>query len=171
MSDEYKKFQELKIDTSYIGLAREKNPKYFCTPIVATIIGWDNGIHYAFINGFDEMVFAVNPDTCCDYYVYPLANNFYDFLGLILATKNTNILQQIIQWDKQQYLDIITSREEVEYASKAEVIEALDAIHSIGVLPIESPFEYVKKIQSEFQYSRIVYSDEFYEITGKEKLI
>ena len=73
----------------------------------------------------------------------------------MLATKNTNILQQIIQWDKQQYLDFVASPEEVEYASRKEVIEALDAIHSIGVLPMESPFEYVKKIQSEFQYSRI----------------
>lgn len=167
LSNEHKKFQELKVDTSYIGLARENNPKYFCTPVGATIIGWDNGIHYVFINGFDEMVFVVNPDTCCDYYVYPLANNFYDFLCLILAVKNTNILQQIIQWDKQQYLDFIASREEVEYASKKEVIEVLDAIHSMGVLPMESPFEYEKKIQTEFQYARIVYSDEFHEITGK----
>lgn len=171
MNEEYKKFLELTIDTSYIGLAREDNSKYFCTPIGATIIGWDNGIHYVFIKGFGEMVFAVNPETCCDYYVYPLAKNFYDFLSLILATKNTNILQQIIQWDKQQYLNFIALPEEIEYASKKEVIEALDAIYSIGVIPMECPFEYVKKIQSEFQYSRIVYSDEFYEVTGKEKLI
>ena len=89
MSNEYEKFQKLKVDTSCIGLAREENSKYFCTPIGATIIGWDNGIHYIFIKGFDEMVFAVNPDTVCDYYVYPLANNFSDFLSLVLATKGT----------------------------------------------------------------------------------
>ena len=170
LSNEYKKFQGLKIDTSCIGLSHEENSNYFCTPVGATIIGWDNGIHYVFINGFGEMVFAVNPETCCDYYVYPLANNFYDFLSLILAAKTTNVLQQIIQWNKQQYLDFITSQEEVEYASRKEVIEVLNAIHSIGVLPMESPFEYVKKIQSGFPYSKIVYSDAFYEITGKEKL-
>lgn len=116
------------------------------------------------------MVFAVNPDTVCDYYVYPLANNFSDFLSLVLATKGTNTLQQIIQWDKQQYMDFSSSPDEVEYASSKKVIEALEAIRSIGVLPMENPFEYVKKIQNSFQYSKIVFSDEFYDITGQEKL-
>ena len=170
MSNEYEKFQKLKVDTSCIGLAREENSKYFCTPIGATIICWDNGIHYIFIKGFDEMVFAVNPDTVCDYYVYPLATNFSDFLSLVLATKGTNTLQQIIQWDKQQYMDFSSSPDEVEYASSKKVIEALEAIRSIGVLPMENPLKYVKKIQNSFQYSKIVFSDEFYDITGQEKL-
>ena len=120
------------------------------------------------------MVFAVNPDTVCDYYVYPLANNFSDFLSLVLATKGTNTLQQIIQWDKQQYMDFSSSPDEVEYASSKKVIEALEAIRSIGVLPMGLMYKKcgnsVKKIQNSFQYSKIVFSDEFYDITGQEKL-
>ena len=83
----YSKLKALSIDASWIGLSIEEGPDYFCTPIGSTIIGWDNGIHYCFIEGFGEMVFCVNPETCCDYYVYPLANNFNDFLSLILATQ------------------------------------------------------------------------------------
>ena len=45
--------------------------------------------------------FCVNPETCCDCFVYPIARNFCDFLGLILATGGTNTLQQIIWWDKK----------------------------------------------------------------------
>ena len=45
----YEKYCELNIDGSWINLEkREENIEYFCTPIGADIIGWENGgIHYA----------------------------------------------------------------------------------------------------------------------------
>lgn len=166
----YSKYKKINVDTSWIGLAKETDRRYFCTPIGAEIIGWDNGIHYCFIKGFGDMVFAVNPDTGCDYYVYPLAKSFSDFLGLILTTKGTNILQQMILWDKQEYLDFINSPDEVEWASRKEVTEVINAISSaLDIIPIVQPFEYVKEIQGEFDYSKIAFSDEFYDITGIEK--
>ncbi len=169
MTELYKKFLSLKVDTSCIGLARENDIRYFCTPNGSTVIGWDNCIHYIFIDGFGEMVFAVNPETCCDFYVYPLAYNFSDFLSLILAAKGTNALQQIIQWDKSQYIHFISSPEEVEYSSKKEVRDALQSIELLGITQMECPFEYVKAIQKNFDYSQIPFSDEFYSTTGIEK--
>lgn len=166
----YKQFQNLDIDTSWIGLSREENQRYFCTPIGAEIFAWDNGIHYCFINGFGNKVFAVNPDTGCDYYVYPVAENFYDFLSLVLATKNANATQQIILWDKQQFENFINSPDNVEYDSKPEVIAVLSTIQTkLGVSPMERPFEYVKKIQTDFPYAKIKFTDEFYETTGIER--
>ena len=38
----------------------------------------------------------------------------------------------------------------------------------MGLLPIETPFEYVKAIQKDFDDSKIQYSDEYYEVTGRE---
>ena len=102
MNPLYEKYKNLKIDGSWIGLEAGTQTPCFCTPIGAEIIGWDNGIHYCFIKGFGDMVFCVNPEPCCDYNVYPIARNFCDFLGLILATGNTNTLQQIIWWDKKK---------------------------------------------------------------------
>lgn len=151
----YEQFQNLDIDTSWIGLSREENQQYFCTPIGAKIFAWDNGIHYCFINGFGGMVFAVNPDTGCDYYVYPLAENFYDFLSLVLATKNANAIQQIILWDKQQFINFINSPDNVEYDSKPEVMAALSTIQTkLGVSPMERPFEYIKKFKWTFLIAR-----------------
>lgn len=170
MNELYEKFQSLKVDTSYIGLSRGNDIRYFCTPNGSTVIGWDNCIHYVFINGFGEMVFAVNPETCCDFYVYPLAYNFSDFLSLVLAAKGTNALQQIIQWNKSQYIRFISSPEEVEYASKNEVKNVLESIQSLGITKIEYPFEYVKAIQKKFNYSQIPFDDEFYNTTGREKI-
>ena len=124
----YEKYKNLKIDGSWIGLEAGAQTPYFCTPIGAEIIGWDNGIHYCFIKGFGDMVFCVNPEPCCDYNVYPIARNFCDFLGLILATGNTNTLQQIIWWDKKRFEDFVNSTEEQEYRVRPEVQGVLSTI-------------------------------------------
>ena len=166
----YEKYKNLKIDGSWIGLEAGAQTPYFCTPIGAEIIGWDNGIHYCFIKGFGDMVFCVNPETCCDYNVYPIARNFCDFLGLILATGNTNILQQIIWWDKKRFEDFVNSPEEQEYRVRPEVQGVLSTIRKgIDITPIDTPFEYVKDLQSNFPYEQIPFTNEYYDTLGIER--
>ena len=139
----YEKYKNLKIDGSWIGLEAGTQTPYFCTPIGAEIIGWDNGIHYCFIKSFGDMVFC--------------------------ATGNTNILQQIIWWDKKRFEDFVNSPEEQEWRVRPEVEGALSTIRKgTGIAPIDTPFEYVKAIQKDFDYSKIQYSDEYYEVTGIE---
>lgn len=168
MNSLYEKYKNLEIDGSCIGL--EKGPEtsdYFCAPEGARVIGWDNGIHYCFIDYFGEMVFCVNPETCCDYHVYPLAENFYDFLSLILATKNANVMQQIIWWDKKQYIDFINLPEEIEYTNSSRVREVLSIIRdNLNIAAMNEPFEYIKKIQKDFPYEKIEFSDEYYDTLG-----
>ena len=166
----YEKYKNLKIDGSWIGLEAGAQTPYFCTPIGAEIIGWDNGIHYCFIKGFGDMVFCVNPEPCCDYNVYPIARNFCDFLGLILATGNTNILQQIIWWDKKRFEDFVNSPEEQEYRVRPEVQGVLSTIRKgIDITPIDTPFEYVKDLQSNFPYEQIPFTNEYYDTLGSER--
>ena len=164
------KYKNLKIDGSWIGLEAGAQTPYFCTPIGAEIIGWDNGIHYCFIKGFGDMVFCVNPEPCCDYNVYPIARNFCDFLGLILATGNTNTLQQIIWWDKKRFEDFVNSTEEQEYRVRPEVQGVLSTIRKgIDITPIDTPFEYVKDLQSNFPYEQIPFTNEYYDTLGIER--
>ena len=166
----YEKYKNLKIDGSWIGLEAGAQTPYFCTPIGAEIIGWDNGIHYCFIKGFGDMVFCVNPETCCDYNVYPIARNFCDFLGLILATGNTNTLQQIIWWDKKRFEDFVNSTEEQEYRVRPEVQGVLSTIRKgIDITPIDTPFEYIKDLQSNFPYEQIPFTNEYYDTLGIER--
>ena len=170
MNPLYTKYKNLKIDGSWIGLEPGTQTPYFCTPIGAEIIGWDNGIHYCFIKGFGDMVFCVNPETCCDYNVYPIARNFCDFLGLILATGNTNILQQIIWWDKKRFEDFVNSPEEQEYRVRPEVQGVLSTIRKgIDIAPIDTPFEYIKDLQSNFPYEQIPFTNEYYDTLGIER--
>lgn len=93
----YEKYCQLEIDGRWIGLEKsDMCMEYFCTLINAMVIGWENSIHYCFIKGYRDMVFAVNPETCVDKYVYPLAGNFKEFLRLILACGSTTAVEQII---------------------------------------------------------------------------
>ena len=166
----YEKYKNLKIDGSWIGLEAGAQTPYFCTPIGAEIIGWDNGIHYCFIKGFGDMVFCVNPEPCCDYNVYPIARNFCDFLGLILATGNTNTLQQIIWWDKKRFEDFVNSTEEQEYRVRPEVQGVLSTIRKgIDIAPIDTLFEYIKDLQSNFPYEQIPFTNEYYDTLGIER--
>ena len=166
----YEKYKNLKIDGSWIGLEAGAQTPYFCTPIGAEIIGWNNGIHYCFIKGFGDMVFCVNPETCCDYNVYPIARNFCDFLGLILATGNTNTLQQIIWWDKKRFEDFVNSTEEQEYRVRPEVQGVLSTIRKgIDITPIDTLFEYIKDLQSNFPYEQIPFTNEYYDTLGIER--
>lgn len=170
MSTLYEKYKSLKIDGSWIGLELVDGSPYFCTPIGAEIFGWDNGIHYCFIKEFGDIVFCVNPETCCDYYVYPIARNFRDFLGLLLATGNTNTLQQAIWWDKKMFKDFVDGSENQAYVSKTEVIEALNAIRKeLNLAPIEKPFEYIKELQAAFPYDQICFSNEYYDTVGLDR--
>ena len=170
-SELYKKYLELDIDTSLFNLEKGDYPEYFCTPVGAEVIGWEgiDGIHYCFIPGFGEMVFAVSPMKC-DCNVFPLAKNFADFLGLILATKSVTVLEQIISWDKQTYLDYINEPDNIKHFSRPELIAALAQMsEKLAEEPIEEPFEYVKAVQADVDYSKIPFSDEYYDVTGLER--
>ena len=84
----YEKFEQLDIGFSLLGLEQgDVHGGYFCTPVGAEVIGWEgvDGIHYCFVKGFGEMVFAVNPSNPAGKNVHPLARSFEDFLRLILA--------------------------------------------------------------------------------------
>ena len=168
MATLYEKFNKLKIDGSQIGFEKgETEGGYYCTPIGAKVIGWDNGIHYCYIEGLGETVFCVNPENYGDELVYPIANNFEDFLRLILATYSANTLMQIILWDKSQYMDFINDPWEVENRENEEVKSVIKTISDkLNLTPMENPFEYVKAIQKDFDYSLIKYTDEYYDTLG-----
>lgn len=167
----YKEYEKLKIDKSCIGLEEgDTEGGYFCTPIGAKVIGWENGgIHYCFINGFDEMVFAVNPngsvdDKGEDRNVYPLAENFKEFIQLILAANSVTPVEQIIYLSKEEFENFIVSDDNAILAEQQKVINILQ--EKLDLTPIEKPYEYVKKIQSKFDYTKIKFTDEYYDALG-----
>lgn len=165
----YEKYCQLNIDGRWINLEETDNSiTYFCTPIGAKIIGWENGgIHYCFIKGFGEMVFAVNPDSGVESYVYPLAKNFEDFLRLILACGSTTAVEQIILWNKEKFEHFLHSKNNPIAPEQREVLDKIQA--ELNLTPMENPFEYVKEVQAQFDDRKIRFTDEYYNVLGVER--
>lgn len=164
----YEKYCQLDIDVRWIGLEKsDMCTEYFCTPLDATVIGWENSIHYCFIQGYRDMVFAVNPEPCVDKYVYPLAMNFKDFLRLILACGSTTAVGPIIGWSKEQFEAFLHSGDNVMLPEQKEVLNRIQT--ELKLTPKENPYEYVKAVQEQYRDIKIKFSNEYYDTLGLER--
>ena len=165
MNTTYEKYCELGIDGSLISLetAADVFP-YFCYPANARAIGTEGSILYCFIEPYGDMVFACNPDSCTDTYVYPLAETFDDFIALILSCGSVNPVEQIVWMSKEQFNQHLNDEAAVRTDQQNEVLRIIQK--ELGILPMSAPYDYVKRLQSEFDGSRIEYRDEYYDLLG-----
>lgn len=166
----YEQYRQLNVDGKWIGLEMgDVQAEYFCTPVDASVIGWENSIHYCFIRGYGEMVFAVNPESCADVYVYPLAKNFRDFLRLILSCGSTTAIEQIIIWSKEQFEHFVSGEENPIFPEQRRVLEIIQ--QALKLQPMDEPYEYVKALQAQFmdEQHEIRYSDAYYDTLGIER--
>lgn len=166
----YERYQQLPIDFSQLGLGRGSTQSdYFCTPIGAEIVGWEgvDGIHYCFIQGFGDMVFAVDPANLPGDHVHPLARSFEGFLRLVLACGHTAALEQAHRWDRVSFNAFL---EEEEYNGRTpEQQTALDALRDgLGLTPMEDPYGYIKEVQSSFDYSKLQFKPEYDRLVPEE---
>lgn len=165
----YKKFKELNLDTSCLGLIPgSETSEYFCTPLGAKVIGWEgvDGIHYCMVRGFKDMVFSVNPMDCCHPYVHPIASTFKDFLRLLLTCGNATKLEQIHHLDAEEFIQITLN--DAKTLEQSSVLEEIQRHFQLS--PLEHPYEYVKAIQEKFDYSTLRYSKEYYEIIEEDTI-
>lgn len=161
----FQKFCELPIDSQLIGLEKsEMQVEYFCTPRGTRTIGFENCIQYCFIRGYGETVFAVNPESCADQYVYPLAKNFKDFLRLILACGSTTAIEQIILWTEEQFLQFLKSADNTPLPQQIKTLEIISK--ELRLTPMEEPYAYVKDLQNSLDLSKLYFSNEYYETAG-----
>ncbi len=170
MKSLYSQYRALNLDLSVLGLAdRAEAYNYFCTPKGARIIGWAgvDGIHFCFIRGFGEMVFAVSPMRCPGDYVHPVAKNFNDFLRLLLACHDTAALEQACDWDEHQFRAFIQAEQPT--TQQQAVLDAL--AQNFRLSPIEQPFSYLRELQIAFDYSRIKFSEDDMDVVPSEPTI
>lgn len=142
-------FQQLPIDKSLISLEPGSIEfPYFCYPVNAVPIGFEGSILYCFLPEYGEMVFAVNPESCVDSCVYPLAQNFSDFLRLILACGSANPVEQIAWMSREQFEDHLRAERAIQTEAQKAALEQLQS--TFGLTPMEDPFAYVKALQTGF---------------------
>ena len=155
-------FTKKGIDLAPLGLLkRDVNETYFCTPKGARIIGWAgvDGIHYCRIRGFGEMVFAVSPMNVAPHYVHPLARSFADFLRLLLACGSCDALEQAWQWDEDQFEAFLSENPPTQ--EQRAVLEELS--RQTGLAPMDRPWQYLHRLQTEFDYGSIQYTQDYYD--------
>lgn len=166
MDRTYQKFLRSGIDLAPIGVERrEDNTPYFCTTKGASIFGWAgvDGIHFCFIRGFGSMVFAVSPMNSAPNYVHPVALNYADFLRLLLACGDAAVLEQAWMWDEAQF-DAFLQENPVTQEQRECLSEVAERM---GLTPMECPWSYLKELQASFDYSRIKYTEEYYETVAE----
>ena len=164
----FDQYKELNINGSLICLEQvEDIYSYFCYPTNAKAIGFEGSIMYCFIEPYGEMVFACNPDTCADIFVYPLARTFEDFMRLILACGSTNPIEQIIWMDKDKFEKHLKEEEAIRTEEQKATLSYLET--ELEISPIDNPYDYVKELQSRFDNSGIEYSDEYYDVLGIDR--
>lgn len=166
----YQEYLKLNIDGSLIGLEQGANENnYFCTPKGASIMGWAgvDGIHFCFVRGFGEMVFAVSPMNAPGSHVHPLARDFKDFLRLLLACGHTAALEQAWCWEQEQFDEFLRKN--------APTNEQSSALHilreKMSLMPMEQPFTYIKALQEGFDYRTIPYTEDYYNTVPAESPI
>ncbi|SHI16332.1 hypothetical protein SAMN02745823_02918 [Sporobacter termitidis DSM 10068] len=159
----YQEYLKLNIDGSLIGLERGADENnYFCTPEGAGIIGWAgvDGIHFCFVRGFGEMVFAVSPmNAPGGSYVHPLARDFKDFLRLLLACGHTAALEQAWCWEQEQFDEFLRKNAPADEQSAALHILR----EKMSLTPMAQPFAYIKALQDGFDYRTIPYTEDYYD--------
>jgi hypothetical protein len=164
-------FRSLTFSKDAIGLEwNDSDVTYFCTPVGAEVIGWVgvDGIHFCFIPSVSsDMVFAVSPMPCGEHNVEPIARDFQEFLSLVLFCKGASPLEQISWMSEWQFLELLKSEEESDWAERDAALNILRTELRIGAKP--NAYHHVKSLQAEFDYETIPFSKEYYDTLGIER--
>ena len=162
MDRTFKKFLRSGIDLSPLGVERrEENTPYFCTPKGASVFGWAgvDGIHFCFVRGFGETVFAVSPMNGGRDCVHVIARDFADFLRLLLAAGDSAALEQAWQRSEDQFDAFLAENPptDKQQAVLSQITTAFD------LTPMERPWHYLHELQAEFDLSWLKFTEDFYD--------
>ena len=163
-STTYEKLKNSSLDISDLGLiiGMETSESVF-TPLGATVIGWAgvDGIHFCFVEGFWETVFAVNPTAAPGKHIHPVAKNLSDFLGLILACRGTAAVARAWSWTKYDFQHFVDS---TPLSRKQQSIcSALKNGYSPS--QICDPYAYLLDMRQDFDYTSLPLHPDFAEQT------
>lgn len=141
------------LDTAAVGLldGAETSTNVF-TPQNAAIIGWANeNAHFCFAEGFGETVFSVDPLAAPGENILPVAGSFSDFLGLILACKDTAPIRLAGGWTRRKFEEIV---ERLPLSMKQRsVLRALE--NTYHPPRITDPYGHIRSIQANFDYKSL----------------
>jgi hypothetical protein len=165
------KFQKIKADLSPVGLRRGEFVNYFCTPLKSLIfadLGVD-GIHFCVIPSKKDKtlesspIYVVSP-SMSDHYVEPIAENFYDFISIVVTIKDAGALECVSYCSEEKFINYL---KDIPNES-SEITQAITALkENFDIKDIPNVYEYVKKIQQNTALKKVKFSPEYYDVTGE----
>ncbi len=140
--------------------------RYFCTPKDAVIFGslGVDGIHYCTVPALGEYVFVVNPMPVDDRYVLPVADSIAHFFRLAAALHGTQLMDQLVGWDRDTFDAAFRQLLAEEDANRAAELAAMIAL--IPCEPVDDPYGEIRARSDRFNPSCITYTPEYYETLG-----
>lgn len=112
------------------------------------------------MRGRGEMVFAVNPMNTPGKNVFPIARTFEDLLRLLMACGSMAALEQVHQWDEEQFEEYIA-----ENQPTSEVLGIFNVLkEKLGITPMNEPFTYLRKLQDSFCDGDLTFTREYYDL-------
>ncbi len=164
----YEQYLSMKPEGALIALEPRKTAEpYFCYPTNARPIGFEGCVMYCFLEEQGEAVFAANPESCCDRFVYPLAESFRDFLELIVACGSANPVEQSVWMSRRQFEQHLLQEQAEAPKERAALLQRLR--EELGIEPKADPYGYVQGLQQNFDPGCVTFADEYYETLGLEQ--
>ena len=151
----YQRYARLPIRFGELGLERgSEKSSYFCTPKGARVIGWAgvDGIHFCFVPGHGDMVFAVSPMAAGDY-VQVVGRNFEDFLRLVLACGGSAAIEQARYWTRKQFEAYLGAENAAEYPPCADALHLMAERLALTEMP--DPYGYLTALRESFDCSAL----------------
>ena len=90
----------------------------------------------------------------------PPAQNFPDFLRLFLACGDNAALEQAWQWNFEHFHAFLADN--LPTAEQKTVLAQI--ARQTGVSPMEEPWQYLHELPDTFDYSKIKYTEDFYDL-------
>ena len=143
--DYYQKFRNSSLDTSAVGLTPGSEFSYYgATPDNARVIAWAEifGIHFCCKEGSDT-IYVVEPDAPKKKAVYPIAANFPEFMGLVVACNHASVLWQAQDLSRKEF-DALVQKNKPSMKQRS-VLRAISNIYHPPV--IADPYGYMKNLR------------------------
>jgi len=173
------KFANISVDLDPIGLIRRgEMGGYFCTPqnaITFAHTGID-GIHFCIIPEENDPelkhspVYIINPMDSFRL-VEIVANDFYDFVSLVVVLKGASTLDWIDWYEKEKFMESIKQEHSNPYYDTPEVKSAITALSdafasTLFIKNIDDAYDSVKQLRAKTDLTEIQYSKEYYATLG-----
>lgn len=158
----YHKFRNSSLDTSPLGISSGADTSdSVYTPSGARILGWtgNQGGHFCQIEGFGDMVFAVDPVATPGDCIHPVAKTLPDFISLVSACRSAWLVFRAYQWSRVYFEEQVSSIRP-DYKMRS-VLRALENTYHPPL--VSDPYGYISAIQAEFDYFSLPLKPDYYE--------